>query len=224
MPGFTFSEDDIRRQVGDRTEGFAGSLTPAGTAAVSFRLHAILDGQTTEDRGYPAYKETVYFSRRDVNRGREDGVDRIATEEDFREHAPAYERFRKWIQDPQISVRMIPYLSPAVLRLLDDGQITTIQELASAPNLTFLNEEGGVRLRVAIDSVPELAEPKKAAKEWLAKRPNLSEALPETETDRLRRELSEAQAKLASKNKGGRVKGSKNKPKVPNAENPETNS
>lgn len=216
--GFEFSQEDVRRQVGSNTAA-AGSLTATTKARVCFRLWAILDAEETERRGYPAFKEAIYFSPRDVERGKEDGVDRKATEEHFRDYPEAFEQFKAWIRNPQIPVQALPYLSPAVLRLLDAGQIRTIQELAQAPNLTFLDHEGNVSQRVSIDSVPELKESRDLAKEWLSKRPVQPLAvLPETETEKLRRELAELTAKInAGPKRGGRVKGSKNKPKAPKA-------
>lgn len=210
---WTFNENDIVKQVGSDGTNKAGILHAQGKARVRFRLHAELDGDKTAERGYPAYKEAIYVSPRDIDRGREDGVDRKAKDEDFREHAEAYAAFRAWIEDPQISVRQLPYLSPAVLRLLEDGEIGTVQELASLPNLTFRDGEGRITQRVAIDSVPELVAPRALARQWLALKPAQPDR-PESETERLRRELAEAQAKLATQPKRGRRPGSKNKPKA----------
>lgn len=213
--GFEFSEADVRSQVkGDGTGG-AGTLRSAAKAHVRFRLHAVLDAKATEERGYPCCREAVFFSRRDITRGKEDGVDVEARDDHFREHAEEFAQFKEWLKNPQVSVRSLPYLSPMVLRLLDEGQITTVEELAHAPNLTFLDNEGNVGQRVSIDSVPELTEPRKLAREWLGKRPQkAAQAIPETETERLRRELAEAQALLAKPKRGGRKPGSKNKPKA----------
>lgn len=227
--GFEFSQEDVRRQVGSNTAA-AGSLTATTKARVCFRLWAILDAEETEKRGYPAFKEAIYFSPRDVERGKEDGVDRKATEEHFRDYPEAFEQFKAWIRNPQIPVQALPYLSSAVLRLLDAGQIRTVQELAQAPNLTFLDHEGNVSQRVSIDSVPELKEPRELAREWLSKRPVEPLAvLPETETEKLRRELAELTQRLnvqaAPKKRGGRVKGSKNRPKAkPDAQNTQSDS
>lgn len=221
MAGFAFSEKSVIDQVGNSQSGVAGALTPMGQAHVSFRLHAVIDGDATAARGYPVFREAVYFSRRDVIKGREDGVDRLATEDDFREHPEAYQRFKAWIANPQVSVRQLPYLSPAVLRLLDEGEITTVQELASAPNLVFRDVEGQIKQRVAIDAVPELIEPRALAREWLGKKPaGTSLAVPETETEQLRRQLADLQASLSRK--PGRPKGAKNRPKA-NVQEPETN-
>ena len=219
--GFEFSEEDVRRQVqGDGTGG-AGTLRSSAKAFVTFRMWAAQDGQKTAERGYPAFRDAVYFSRRGE---KNDGVDKEATEEHFREYAAEYAQFKEWMKDPQFPVYVLPYLAPHVLRLLDAGEITTVQELALAPNLTFRDNEGRVSQRVSIDAVPELKEPRRLAREWLGKRPEKPlEALPETETERLRRELAEAQAKLsaahppqatAPKKRGGRKPGSKNKPKA----------
>jgi len=213
--GFEFSEEDVRRQIsGDGTNG-AGELRSSAKAHVRFRLHAVLDSDATAKRGYPAYREAIFFSRRDVTRGKEDGVDREATDEHFRNHPQEFEQFKEWLKHPQVPVYALPYLSPAVLRLLDEGQITTVEQLAHAPNLTFLDVEGRVAQRVSIDAVPELKEPRALAREWLGKRPQkAAEVIPETETERLRRELAEAQAKLQAPKRGGRKPGSKNKPKA----------
>jgi hypothetical protein len=238
--GFEFNEEDVRRQVAGKRDA-SGSLTASSKAFVCFRMHAILDADATAKRGYPVFKEAVYFSRRDISSGKPDGVDRPANENDLREHPEALRALKEWMQDPQIPVYHLPYLSPVVLRLLDEGQISTIQQLAQAPNLTFLNAQGEVIQRVAIDSVPELTEARALARQWLGKRPTRAvTAIPETETERLRRELAEAQAQLNArggggagqvplvkmvKKRGGRKPGSKNKPKAaPHVANTQTDS
>jgi len=150
--GFEFSEEDVRRQVqGDGTGG-AGTLRSSAKAFVTFRMWAAQDGQKTAERGYPAFRDAVYFSRRGE---KNDGVDKEATEEHFREYAAEYAQFKEWMKDPQFPVYVLPYLAPHVLRLLDAGEITTVQELALAPNLTFRDNEGRVSQRVSIDAVPE---------------------------------------------------------------------
>ena len=223
--GFEFSEEDVRRQVSGDGTGGAGALRSSAKAFVTFRMWAAQDGQKTAERGYPAFRDAVYFSRRGE---KNDGVDKEATEEHFREYPNEFAQFKEWMKDPQFPVYVLPYLAPHVLRLLDAGEITTVQELAHAPNLTFRDNEGRVSQRVGIDSVPELIEPRRLAREWLGKRPEKpSEVLPETETERLRRELTEAQAALqtvtAPKKRGGRKPGSKNRPK-PHAQDSQSDS
>lgn len=228
--GFEFSEEDVRRQVSGDGTGSSGVLRSGAKAQVRFRLHAVLDGDATEKRGYPCFREAIFFSRRDVVRGREDGVDREATEEHFREYPEALEQFKEWNKNPQIPVYALPFLPPTVLRLLDEGEITTVQQLAFAPNLTFRDGEGKVTQRVSIDAVPELKDARALAREWIGKRPaHAPTAIPETETERLRRELAEAQARIeaqsAPKKRGGRQPGSKNKPKAAaNVKDPQTDS
>ena len=80
--GFEFSEEDVRRQItGDGTGG-AGSLRSSAKATVTFRMWAAQDSAKSEERGYPAFRDAVYFSRRgDKN----DGVDKEATEFTLRE-------------------------------------------------------------------------------------------------------------------------------------------
>lgn len=208
---FAFSESDVVEQIAGNPTNKVGSLKAPGQAQVRFRLHAALDGDATLKRGFNCYREAVYFSRRDRDRGREDGVDRIATEDDFREHPEAYRAYLEWIRDPQFPVGILPYISPAVLRLLEDGSINTVQELAFAKDLTFRDYEDRITKTVPIESVPELVEPRKLARHWLTLRPE-SQKPPETETERLRRELAEANAKLAKPptRKPGRPPKSKN--------------
>lgn len=186
-----FNEESVRQQVGAKRDA-VGSLTFAGQARVKFRMWAVLDGPATEERGYPCFRDAIFFSRRDVERGKEDGVDREATPQHFQEYPDALEEFKAWMQNPQIPVQALPYLSAAVQRLLDAGNIRTVQELALAPNLIFRDHEGKESQRVSIDAVPELKEPRELAKEWLSKRPMQPLAvLPETETEKLRREIDE---------------------------------
>lgn len=220
--GFEFSEEDVRQQIqGDGTNG-TGVLRSAAKAFVTFRMWAALDGPKTAERGYPAFRDTVYFSRRGE---KNDGVDKEATEEHIKEYANEYRAFREWMKDPQYPVFLLS-LPPYVMRLLDAGEITTVQELAGAPNLIFRDEKGNIDKRVSIDAVPELIEPRALAREWLSKRPQpQKEALPETETEKLQRQIAELQAQVAAKPKrGGRKPGSKNKPKVPRVEDAKSDS
>lgn len=198
--GFEFSEEDVRRQVQGDGSGGAGILRSSAKALVTFRMWAAQDAAKTLERGYPAFRDTVYFSRRGE---RNDGVDKEANDSHFKEYPQEYAAFKEWMKDPQFPVYVLPYLPPHVLRLLDAGEITTVQELAAAPNLIFRDGEGNVSQRVSIDSVPELQEPRRLAREWLGKRPAKPvEALPETETEKLQRQIAELQAQIAKPKKG----------------------
>lgn len=220
--GFEFSEEDVRRQIQGDGSGGSGVLRSSAKALVTFRMWAAQDSVKTAERGYPAFRDTVYFSRRGE---KNDGVDKEATDVHFKEYPAEYAAFKEWMKDPQFPVYVLPYLPPHVLRLLDAGEITTVQELANAPNLIFRDPEGNVAQRVAVDSVPELIEPRRLAREWLGKRPQKPvEALPETETERLQRELAELKAQLAKPKRGGRKLGSKNKPKVPRGQDAQADS
>lgn len=141
------------------------------------------DDLASRKEGRTIYRESVYMGRRNV--GDKDFVTQLATPEYIAEYPQEWADFQNKIRNPRTSILHLPMIEmhPAVRMYCEDAKIGTIEGLAEAHNVQ-----------------PELKDAQALARRWIA-------MVNPIQADGGKSECSEP------KKRGGRVKGSKNKPK-----------